>query len=129
MEYPKDLKYTKEHEWVRVEGGGRAVVGITEFAQSELGEIVFVELPEVGREVEQGESVCVAESTKAASDIYAPIAGKVAEINSALSDAPDSINKSPYDDGWLIKLEGVNGSQIESLMDADEYAAFVGDKA
>ncbi len=124
MEYPGDLKFTKEHEWIRLENG-KATVGITEFAQSELGEIVFVELPEVGATVEAGESMCVAESTKAASDIYAPVNGKVAEVNSALTDSPDLVNASPYDEGWMVKLEDVDVSQVDSLMGADEYREYV----
>ena len=124
MENPGDLKYTKEHEWVRVEGG-TATVGITEFAQSELGEIVFVELPEVGRECEQGESICVAESTKAASDIYAPIRGKVVEVNTALADTPNLVNSSPYDEGWLARLEDFDAAEAESLMSAAEYQEYI----
>ena len=125
MEYPADLRYTKEHEWVRIEPDGTAAVGITDFAQSELGEIVFLELPDVGRAVEQGESLCVAESTKAASDIYAPIGGKVASVNAALSDAPNRVNQSPYSDGWLVKLTDIDKAQFESLMDSAEYGKFV----
>ena len=128
MENPGDLKYTKEHEWVRVEGQ-TATIGITDFAQSELGEIVFVELPEVGRECEQGESICVAESTKAASDIYAPIGGKITEVNSALADAPNLVNSGPYGDGWLAKLESFDRAEVDSLMSAAEYQAYTQSKA
>lgn len=124
MDCPKDLKYTKEHEWVRVEGA-TAVVGITEFAQEELGEIVFVELPQVGRQITQGESFCVAESTKAASDIYAPIGGKVREINETLSDSPNLVNSSPYGEGWMVKLEGIDPAQTAALMSAEQYEEFV----
>ena len=125
MEYPADLKYTKEHEWVRVQGTG-AVVGITEFAQSELGEIVYVELPEPGRAVKQGDSLCVLESTKAASDVYAPLGGTVKESNTALKDNPALVNSSSYDQGWIAKLESINSGDLAGLMNSEEYAAFAG---
>ncbi|MCB0328748.1 MAG: glycine cleavage system protein GcvH [Bdellovibrionales bacterium] len=120
MEFPGDLKYTKDHEWVRVEGDS-AVVGITEFAQEELGEIVFVELPPVGSEFKAGDTLCVVESTKAASDVYAPISGKIAAVNDALGDSPDKVNSSPYSDGWMVKFEGIDAAEIEALMDSATY--------
>ena len=128
MECPADCRYTKEHEWVRVEDGV-ATFGITEFAQSELGDIVFVELPDAGSEITKGDSVCVVESTKAASDVYAPISGKVKETNAELESAPDTVNSSPFADGWLVKIEGFEASEIEQLMSADEYKAFVAENS
>ena len=122
MSIPEDLKYTKEHEWVRVEGE-EVVVGITEFAQSELGEIVFVELPEVGNTVEKGATLCVVESTKAASDVYAPVAGKISLINEELANAPDLINSEPFTGGWMVKLSEVSGDDMQALLDAKGYAA------
>ena len=120
MSVPKELKYTKDHEWVQVEGT-TATVGITEFAQSELGEIVFCELPAVGKSVKQGESVCVLESTKAASDVYAPISGNVSAVNTALADDPTKINSASYGAGWLVKLSGINAAELSNLMDAAAY--------
>ena len=124
MEYPADLKYTKDHEWIRVEDGV-ATVGITEFAQEELGEIVFVELPEVGDSIEKGQTFCVVESTKAASDVYAPIAGTVVEGNEALADAPEAVNNDAYGEGWLLKMTPADADAMSGLMDASEYQAFV----
>ena len=120
MKYPADCKYTKDHEWVRVEGD-TVVVGITDFAQSELGEIVFIELPEIGRSAAQGETLCVVESTKAASDVYAPVGGTVKEVNEALADDPALINNSPQDDGWMVRLSGVSEAELSALMDNEEY--------
>jgi glycine cleavage system H protein len=127
MQFPENLKYTKEHEWVELKGN-EAVVGITEFAQSELGEIVFADLPSNGKTVKSGDSFCVVESRKAASDVYAPIAGKVKATNTKLSDAPGLINTAPYTDGWLVVLENVQGSEVSGLMSAAEYKAFLGSK-
>lgn len=125
MGYPKDLKYSKEHEWVRADGK-RAVVGITEHAQNELGDVVYVELPEVGRAVVQEEAFAVVESVKAVSDIYAPVGGKVVEANDALGDAPELINQSPYEDGWIAVIELEDPAQLKGLMDAAAYEAFIG---
>jgi len=125
MEFPGDLKYTKEHEWVRMEGDV-AVVGITEFAQSELGDLVFVDLPAVGKTVTAHGTMCVVESTKAASDVYSPLNGAVAEINSALVNDPSLINKTPYTEGWIVKLSGVSASDVAALMSADEYRKLLG---
>ncbi len=125
MGYPKDLKYSKEHEWVRLDGD-RGVVGITDHAQSELGDVVYVELPEVGRGVAQDEAFAVAESVKAVSDVYAPVGGKVVEANDALGDAPELINHSPYEDGWIAVLELEDAAQLDGLMDAAAYEAFIG---
>lgn len=117
---PSELKYTKDHEWIKVEGS-TATVGVTEFAQSELGEIVFVDLPAIGKAVNQGQSFCVLESTKAASDVYAPISGTVKSVNSDLAGDPTKVNGSPYADGWLVKLEGIKEAELGSLMSAEDY--------
>lgn len=122
---PEDLKYTKDHEWVRFVDGV-ATIGITEFAQEELGEVVFVELPASGAAVAAGDSVSVVESTKAASDVYSPISGTVQEANAALQDAPDLVNNSPYEDGWMLKLSGVSEEEIGKLLSAAEYAQLIG---
>ncbi|ADD28472.1 glycine cleavage system protein GcvH [Meiothermus ruber] len=121
MNYPSELKYTKSHEWVRLEGDV-AVVGITDFAQDALGDVVFVDLPQVGKAVEAGSAVAVVESVKTASDIYAPVAGEILEVNSALSDKPELINQSPYGEGWLFKMR-VNPADLNGLLSAVEYQA------
>jgi glycine cleavage system H protein len=115
--------YTKEHEWVRVEGDS-GTVGITDFAQGQLGDIVFVEVPEAGRRVEKGGDAAVVESVKAASDVYAPVDGEVIEGNSALSDEPSLVNTDPEGEGWFFKLRLADPSQLEGLMDAEAYRAF-----
>ncbi|MCX8133930.1 MAG: glycine cleavage system protein GcvH [Roseococcus sp.] len=117
------LKFTKDHEWLRLEGDV-AVVGITDHAQNALGDVVFVDLPEPGREVEAGEAVAVVESVKAASDVYAPIAGKVVEVNAALAEEPGRINSDPTGAGWFFKI-APSGPLPDDLMDADAYAAFL----
>ena len=126
METPKDLKYTEEHEWVRVEGD-TARVGITDYAQSELGDIVFVELPEVGTELRQGSPFGTIEAVKTVSDLYAPVSGTVVEVNGELADSPELVNESPYEDGWMVKLKMSDTSELGGLMDADAYAAHVGE--
>ena len=126
MSTPSDCRFTKEHEWAKPDGG-RIRVGISDYAQQELGDVVFVELPEIGREVKQGESFSNVESVKAVSDIYAPADGKVVEVNEVLSSNPEKVNESPYDDGWMVVLEVSNGSQLEGLMDAAQYDSFVGE--
>jgi len=115
-----DLKYTETHEWVK-EKNGKAVVGITDHAQSELTDIVFVELPEVGKEVKKGDELCVVESVKSVSEIYAPISGKIVDVNKKLDDSPETVNGSPYDDGWLVELEIKDPSEVASLLDAVSY--------
>jgi glycine cleavage system H protein len=121
---PKELKYTKEHEWVRVEGDV-AVVGVTDFAQGELGDIVFVELPDVGRTLDAMESFGVAESVKTVSDLFAPVAGEVVAINEGLNDAPESVNKAPYGAGWMIKIRISDPAQLDGLLDAAAYESEV----
>jgi glycine cleavage system H protein len=125
MEFPGDYKYTKEHEWVRMEGDV-AVVGITEFAQSELGDLVFVDLPKPGAAVKQHGTMCVVESTKAASDVYSPLTGSVAAVNEALSVDPGLINRTPYSDGWIVKISGVAQAEVSGLMSAEEYKKLLG---
>jgi glycine cleavage system H protein len=119
-----ELRFTKDHEWIRLEGD-IATVGITDHAQTALGDVVFVDLPEAGREVAEGESIAVVESVKAASDVYAPVAGKVAEANAALAENPGLINSDPTGDGWFFRLEGVDAAAVAALMDEAGYAAFL----
>ncbi|MCL4123512.1 UNVERIFIED_CONTAM: hypothetical protein GTU68_053384 [Idotea baltica] len=123
-EIPSALRYTKDHEWVKLEGD-TALIGITEFAQSELGEIVFVELPDIASQISKGDSFCVVESTKAASDVYCPIEGEVLEVNSELENAPDLVNTSPFENGWLVKLKGVSADSLEGLMTPEEYSKHI----
>jgi len=122
---PTDLKYASSHEWLRSEGNGIYTVGITEHAQDLLGDMVFVELPEVGDTVTQGDDVAVAESVKAASDIYAPIAGEIVEINEALTDSPELVNSAPYADGWMFKIKAADESEVAALLDAAGYQAAI----
>ncbi|MDX8402677.1 MAG: glycine cleavage system protein GcvH [Mariprofundaceae bacterium] len=122
MTIPADLQYTKEHEWVRIEDGV-ATVGITDHAQEALGDIVFVELPEVGREVGPGEAFAVVESVKAVSDVYAPVGGEIIEVNEALEAGPEKVNTDPYGEGWLVKVR-MSGETVE-LLDEAAYATFL----
>jgi glycine cleavage system H protein len=124
MEFPEELKYTEEHEWVMVEDDV-VTIGITDFAQDQLGDVVFVELPAVGTMVEAGKPFGVVESVKAVSDVYAPVSGEVVEINEELPDSPETINTSPYDDGWMIKVKLSDAAELEGLMDADAYQEFI----
>ena len=127
-EIPGDLKFLKSHEWVRVEDGGRVVVGISDHAQSQLGDLVYVELPTVGDHVDAGQGVAVVESVKAASDIYAPLSGTVAAINEGLADKPETINEDAFGDGWLFALDVDDLSAVEALLSPDEYAASIDDE-
>ena len=122
---PGDLKYTKSHEWVRVEEGREVVVGITDHAQEQLGDLVFVELPELGLEVEAGGECAVIESVKAASDVYSPVSGEVTAINEALADTPEIINQDAFGDGWICRLKLGNPAELDGLLDADAYAEVV----
>lgn len=124
MDFPDELKYTEEHEWVLVEDE-LVTIGITDFAQDSLGDIVFVELPEVGTMLVAGKPFGVVESVKAVSDVYAPVSGEVIEVNEELPDAPETLNTSPYEDGWMIKIKFSDPSQLDDLLDADDYAEFV----
>ncbi len=123
MQIPEELRYAENHEWGRLEDDGRVRVGITDFAQDALGDIVYVALPETGRRLVSGESFGEVESTKSVSDIYAPIAGTVVSVNAALIDNPETINTDPYGEGWLIVLEPDDASTLDDLMDHHEYAA------
>ena len=127
MEFPEELKYTEEHEWVMVEED-LAVVGITDFAQDALGDVVFVELPEVGTAVEAGKAFGVVESVKAVSDVYAPLTGTIEEVNDDLIDAPEIINTSPYEDGWMVKIRMAEASDADELMDAEAYQALIAEE-
>jgi glycine cleavage system H protein len=122
---PKELKYASTHEWLRNEGDGIYTVGITEHAQDLLGDMVFVELPEIGANVAAGDDVAVAESVKAASDIYAPIAGEIVAINDELEDAPETVNSDPYGDGWLFKIKADDVTEVDALLDAAGYQAVI----
>ncbi len=122
---PADRKYTQEHEWVRIEGE-TAVVGITDFAQDQLGDVVYVELPKVGERIEQMKPFGVIESVKTASDLFAPVTGTVVEVNDGLTDSPQAVNDAPYEAGWLIKVKPDNAAEIDSLMTADQYSQHVG---
>lgn len=124
MEFPEDLKYTKEHEWLLVEGT-TATVGITDYAQDRLGDVVYVEMPAVGDKVSKEDAFGVVESVKAVSDIYAPVSGKVLEVNDDLPDNPNQINEDPYGDGWLIKIEMNDEEELKDLMTAEEYQEYI----
>lgn len=125
IDVPDNLRFTPDHEWLRLEDDGTVTVGITDHAQQALGELVYVELPEVGRECEAGDACAVVESVKAASDVYAPVAGEITEVNEDLEDSPESVNSSPYEDGWLMRIQPVNPAALEDLFDADAYRQFV----
>ena len=127
MEFPEDLKFSKEHEWVLVEGNV-ATVGITDYAQDQLGDIVFVELPGVGDKVSKEDAFGVVESVKAVSDIYAPVSGKVVEVNDDLPENPEMLNEDAYGDGWIIKIEMNDPEEIQDLMTATEYEEYVAEE-
>lgn len=118
---PEELYYASTHEWLRMDADGTAVVGITDFAQDELGDVVFVELPAVGKQVKAGGDISVVESVKTASDLYSPISGEVVAINEALSERPEIINESPYGEGWIFRLKVADPSEVESLLSAEAY--------
>lgn len=122
-ELPGDLRYTSEHEWLRQEEDGSITIGITDYAQSSLGDLVYVELPEVGQEVDSGNDMAVVESVKAASDVYAPVSGSVVAVNELLADDPETINSDPYGDGWLVRIKP--GEDSVETMSPDEYQQFV----
>ena len=124
MDFPEELKYTEAHEWVLVENDV-VTVGITNFAQDQLGDIVFVELPEVGDMLEEGKTFGVVESVKAVSDVYAPVAGEVVAVNEALPDEPEALNNSPYDEGWMIKIKLADPAVLDGLMSVTAYQEFV----
>jgi glycine cleavage system H protein len=126
MEFPQDLRYTKEHEWVRDEGGGgRVRVGITDYAQDALGDVVYVDIPEPGTQVTSMQPFGEVESTKSVSDVYSPVTGTIAQRNALLDERPELVNQSPYGDGWMVVVESADPSELESLMDAAAYQAFL----
>ena len=124
MEFPANLRYTKEHEWARQEGN-RVVVGITDYAQKELGDVVFVELPEVGTTIAAADTFGVVESVKAVSDLYAPVSGAIVEANTILEDQPELVNASPYGQGWMVVIETAHPEELQQLLTAAEYQAYV----
>ncbi|HET7701474.1 MAG TPA: glycine cleavage system protein GcvH [Candidatus Limnocylindria bacterium] len=128
MTVPQDLRYSKEHEWVRLEGD-TATIGITQFAQEQLGDVVFVELPEKGATVRQFSSLGVVESVKAASDIYSPISGEVLERNMKVIEKPELVNSAPYEDGWMLKVKLADKGELQKLLSADDYRAHIGETA
>lgn len=128
MEFPEDLKYTREHEWVSIDGSV-ATIGITDHAQEQLGDVVFVELPSVGDRVEKADAFGVVESTKAVSDVYAPVSGEVTEVNDDLPDNPELLNEDPYGDGWMVKITLGDKADLDDLMTADEYRKFIEEAA
>lgn len=127
MEFPEDLRYTSEHEWVSVEENDRVRVGITDFAQDALGDVVYVDLPEAGTEVRGGEPFGEVESTKSVSDVYSPVSGRIVERNEELADAPERINEEPYGEGWMVVIELRDPEELEGLMDAAAYRRMVED--
>ena len=124
MNIPSDLKYSREHEWIRVEGN-LATIGITDYAQEELGDIVNVELPDEGDEIHKDEAFGAVESVKASSEVFSPVSGKIAEVNEPLLDAPEMINEDPYDEGWMVKIELSDSSELDELLDAAAYEEYI----
>ncbi|KPD03273.1 glycine cleavage system protein GcvH [Moellerella wisconsensis] len=122
---PAELKYTSEHEWLRAEGNGEFTVGITAHAQETLGDMVFIDLPDVGTEVNMGEECAVVESVKAASDIYAPLSGQIIAVNETLNDSPELVNEQPYQEGWIFRIKASDEAEIANLLDADVYLALI----
>jgi glycine cleavage system H protein len=125
VEYPDDLRYSKEHEWARREQDGRVRVGITDFAQDALGDVVYVDLPEPGTQVSAGQAFGEVESTKSVSDVYAPVSGTIVERNGALEEKPELVNQQPYGDGWLVAIEAADAAELEQLLDAPGYREHV----
>lgn len=126
MEFPSNLLYTEEHEWIQVENES-ALIGITDYAQHELGDVVFVELPEVGTKVDQGATFGTIEAVKTVSDLYAPLSGEIVEVNSDLVDQPEMVNQSPYADGWMIKIKMTDPGEVDQLFNAESYQEHVGE--
>ena len=122
---PVDLKYTKSHEWVRMNDDGSVTVGISDSAQDQLGDMVFIEVPEAGQSVTAEEACAVVESVKAASDVYAPVSGEVVETNESLADSPETVNQDAYGEGWIFRIQPSDASALDALMDADAYAAYL----
>jgi glycine cleavage system H protein len=126
--YPSDFRYSKDHEWVKIEGSS-GTLGITDYAQSELGDVVFVELPKVGAQLKAGQTIGTIESVKAVSEVYSPVSGEVTAVNEALANSPEKINQEPHAAGWLIKLKLANPGEASALMDSTAYTAYVAEKA
>lgn len=126
MAVPSEFKYSKEHEWVKVEGN-TATIGITEYAQGELGDIVFVELPDVDDEIKEGDTFGSVESVKTVSELYAPVSGKIVETNDELEDSPEFVNESPYEKAWMVKVELSDESQLDELLSAEQYSEMIGE--
>jgi glycine cleavage system H protein len=124
MNFPDDLRYTREHEWARRKGKN-VVVGVTEYAQDQLGDVVYLELPDVGDDVKKGDSFGVVESTKAVSELFSPVTGKVVEVNDPLKDSPETVNEDPYEEGWMVVIEPADPAELDALMDAKAYQAFL----
>ena len=124
MQIPEDLRYTENHEWVRAASDGSLTVGISEYAQDALGDIVYVDLPDVGRSVEAGESMAEVESTKSVNDVYAPVSGDIATVNEPLMDAPELVNTDPFGAGWFVTITPADGANLDALMDSAAYAVF-----
>ena len=124
MENPIDRKYTKEHEWIKIDGD-TAIIGITDFAQDQLTDVVFVELPEVGKQIEQNGNLCVVESVKSVSDILSPVSGEIVEVNNALENSPALVNNDPFEGGWIVKLKVKNETELDQLMTAEEYDKYL----
>lgn len=125
MDYPEDLKYTREHEWIKNNGDGTATVGITDFAQSELGDIVFVELEKAGTKFEKDDVFGTVEAVKTVSELYAPVSGEIIEINQSLEDEPELVNSDPYGQGWMIKIKLADEAELDELMSADDYKKII----
>lgn len=125
MDLPEDLRYTKEHEWCRLEVDSKVRVGITDFAQDALGDVVYVQLPEAGDTLQAGGTFGEVESTKSVSDLWSPVSGTVAEVNSLLEDAPELVNSDPYGDGWMVVIDGTDATEVAGLLDADAYRAYL----
>ncbi len=125
MKFPENLKYSEDHEWVKIDGN-IATIGITEFAQGELGDVVFIELPEIDDEINEGEPFGTIEAVKTVSDMLSPLSGKVMEVNESLNDEPETINSDPYEKGWIIKIESLDKDELKNLMDSKSYKEFVG---
>ena len=124
MENPTDRKYTKEHEWIKIDGD-TAIIGITDFAQGQLTDVVFVELPEVGKQIEQNGNLCVVESVKSVSDILSPVSGEIVEVNNALENSPALVNNDSFEGGWIVKLKVKNETELDQLMTAEEYDKYL----
>ena len=124
MENPIDRKYTKEHEWIKIDGD-TAIIGITDFAQDQLTDVVFVELPEVGKQIEQNGNLCVVESVKSVSDILSPVSGEIVEVNNALENSPALVNNDPFEGGWIVKLKVKNETELDQLMTVEEYNKYL----